>query len=152
MKTLAAGTRAPDFHLPDQDGTVQHLSELLQRGPAVLFFFPTAGGGPCTRELMHFRDLVMRFAELGAHRVGISVDDVATLGDFAENTLLDFPVLADVDGAVAEAYGVRRRFLSPVRRTTFVVDQRQRIVEVVHSETNLTLHADRSLRVLARLA
>jgi peroxiredoxin Q/BCP len=152
VKTLAVGTRAPDFHLPDQDGKVQELRELLLRGPVVLFFFPTAGSAGCTREATHFRDLVTRFAEVGAHRVGISVDDVATLGDFAESSLLDFPLMADSDGSVAEAYGVRRHFLTPVKRATFVIDQGQRIVDVVRSETNLTVHADRSLEVLARLA
>jgi len=43
MKTLNAGTRAPDFQLPDQDRKVQELGQLLLRGPVVLFFFPTAG-------------------------------------------------------------------------------------------------------------
>src|SRR6476661_3401971 len=80
MKTLNAGTRAPDFQLPDQDGKVQELGQLLLRGPVVLFFFPTAGSGGCTREAAHFRDLAIRFSEAGAHRVGISMDDVITMG------------------------------------------------------------------------
>ena len=152
MKTLTAGTRAPDFRLPDQDGRVQELAQLLLRGPVALFFFPAAGSGGCTREAVHFRDLATRFSEAGAHRVGISMDDVNSMGAFAESELLDFPLLADVDGSVAEAYGVRRRFITPVKRATFVIGEHQQVVEVIQSETNMTVHADRALEALARLA
>jgi peroxiredoxin Q/BCP len=152
MKTLMVGTRAPDFLLPDQDGKVQELNQLLLRGPVVLFFFPAAGSGGCTREAVHFRDLASRFAAVGAHRVGISMDDVLTMEAFAESELLDFPLLADRDGSVAEAYGVRRRFITPVKRATFVIDTHQQVVEVIQSETSMTVHADRALGVLARLA
>jgi peroxiredoxin Q/BCP len=152
MKTLTAGTTAPDFQLPDQDGKMQELRQLLLRGPVVLFFFPAAGSGGCTREAVRFRDLATRFAEVGAHRIGISMDDVGTMGAFAESELLDFPLLADVDGSVAVAYGVRRRFVTPVKRATFVIDEHQQVVVVIQSETNMTVHADRALEVLARLA
>jgi peroxiredoxin Q/BCP len=152
MKTLTAGTRAPDVQLPDQDGKMQELAQLLLRGPVVLFFFPAAGSGGCTREAVHFRDLALRFSAAGAHRIGISMDDVDTMAAFAESELLDFPLLADVDGSVAEAYGVRRRFVTPVKRATFVIDEHQQVVEVIQSETNMTVHADRALEVLARLA
>jgi peroxiredoxin Q/BCP len=152
VNTLGAGTRAPDFHLPDQDGKMQELAELLLRGPAVLFFFPTAGSGGCTREAVHFRDLVTRFAEAGAHRVGISIADIVTLEVFAVGEQLDFPLLADAHGTVAEAYGVRRRFPTPVRRVTFVIREDQQIAEVIRSETSMKVHGDRALEALARLA
>jgi len=147
MKTLVAGARAPDFLLPDQEGKDQELSELLLRGPVVLFFLPTPGSGGFTREVGHFRDLAMRFAEAGAHRVDLTCTEL-----FAESEQLDFPLLADVDGAVADAYGVRRRFLAGVKRVTFVIDQRQRIVEVIQSGTSTSVHGDRALEVLTRLA
>ncbi len=152
MKTLPAGSLAPDFELPDQEGKTHRLSELLLRGPVVLFFYPTAGSGGCTREAVHFRDLVTGFATAGAHRLGISMDDIATVESFAEAEQLDFPLLADVAGAVAEAYGVRRRFLTPVKRATFVIDQKRHIVEVIQSETKMHVHADKSLEVLQRIA
>jgi peroxiredoxin len=62
MKTLAAGRRAPDFHLPDQEGKVQDLGELLLCGPLVLFFFPTPGSAGRTREAVHVRDLAAESA------------------------------------------------------------------------------------------
>jgi peroxiredoxin Q/BCP len=152
VKTLAAGSPAPDFQLSDQDGKPLQLSELVLRGPVVLFFYPAAGSGGCTREAVHFRDLVTRFAAAGAHRVGISTDDVATLEGFAEAEQLDFPLLSDADGLVATAYGVRRRFITPVKRATFVTDRHQQIVEVIASETNMHVHADRALEVLDRIS
>jgi peroxiredoxin Q/BCP len=122
------------------------------RGPVVLFFFPTPGSGGCTREAVHFRDLVTQFAVVGAHRVGVSMDDLVTMEVFAEKEQLDYPLLADIDGSVAEAYGVRGHFITPVKRATFVIDQEQRIVEVIRSETSMTVHANRALEALARLA
>jgi peroxiredoxin Q/BCP len=142
----------PDFELPDQDGTPRSLTGFLADGPVVLFFYPAAMTAGCTKESCHFRDLAAEFAAAGAHRLGISMDDSGTMGAFAEREMLDFPLLADVDGAVAEAYGVRRRFITPVKRATFVINEQQEIVEVVQSETSMTVHADRALEALARLA
>jgi peroxiredoxin Q/BCP len=152
VKTLPAGSPAPDFDLPDQDGKMHQLSELLLRGPVVLFFYPAAGSGGCTREAVHFRDLVTRFAAVGAHRVGISTDDIAALEQFARTEGLDFPLLSDLDGLVATANGVRRKYITPVKRATFVIDRQQRIVEVIASETNMHIHADKALEVLERIA
>lgn len=151
VKTLPARSLAPDFDLLDQEGKAHQLSALLLRGPVVLFFYPAAGSTGCTREAVHFRDLVTRFAAVGAHRIGISTDGIAAQQRFAESEMLDFPLLSDLAGQVAAAYGVRRRFIVPVKRTTFVIDEQQRIVEVIASETNMHIHADRALEVLERL-
>jgi peroxiredoxin Q/BCP len=151
VKTLQAGSPAPDFDLPDQDGKRHRLSDLLARGPVVLFFYPAAGSGGCTREAVHFRDLVSRFAAVGAHRVGISTDEIAALDAFARTEGLDFPLLSDLDCTGATSFGVRRRFVTPVKRATFVIDTQQRIVQVVASETNMHLHADQALQALERL-
>jgi thioredoxin-dependent peroxiredoxin len=152
VKTLASGVHAPDFELADQTATVHRLSELLPRGPVALAFYPAAGWGAASREAAHFRDLVKRYAAAGAHRIGVSAEDVAITRFFAEQEELDFPVLSDAEGDVAAAYGVRRPFPSPVKRTTFVIDQSQRILEVIWSETNMRRHAERALEVLERIA
>jgi peroxiredoxin Q/BCP len=110
----------------------------------------TAG---CTAESCHFRDLGAEFAALGATRVGISHDDVATQLRFSEMHGFDYPLLSDPDGAVARLYGVRRAFGPlPTRRWTFVVGADGRIAEVVRSETRMAVHADRALAVLRELA
>jgi peroxiredoxin Q/BCP len=146
---MKPGDLAPDFTLPDQDGTDRKLSALLEDGPVVLFFYPAAMTSGCTAQSCHFRDLAKEFEEAGAQRVGISMDDVAKQKEFAELNGFDYPLLADVGGDVAEQYGVRRRFGPiPVKRHTFVIGAGREIIEVVKSEFSMNAHADKALAAL----
>nr|WP_269456574.1 peroxiredoxin [Micromonospora krabiensis] len=148
---LDVGDVVEDFALPDQTGTVRRLSELLAAGPVVLFFYPAAMTRGCTAESCHFRDLAAEFAAVGAQRVGISRDPVARQAEFAQLHGFDYPLLSDVDGTVATAFGVRRRLpLGPLstRRVTFVIGTDRTIIAVVQSATNMNEHADAALRVL----
>ncbi len=106
MKTLAEGAQAPDFELPDENGRPVRLSEKLQDGPVVLFFYPIAMTGGCTKEACHFRDLAVEFKEVAAQRLGISTDPVAKQREFSELHGFDYPLLSDESGEVAVAYGV----------------------------------------------
>jgi len=151
MKTLPAGVLAPDFTLPDQKGFDHQLSVMLRQGPVVLFFYPAASSSGCTKEACHFRDLAAEFAAAGAQRVGISVDDVAAQASFASEQMLDYPLLSDGDGAVATSFGVRRKYLTPVKRATFVIDRDGCIAEAITSEVSMTVHADKALAALVRL-
>ncbi|GLW94326.1 peroxiredoxin [Actinokineospora globicatena] len=146
MKT---GDTAPDFTLPDDTGTPRTLSEWLETGPVVLFFYPAAMTGGCTAESCHFRDLAKEFAEVGAHRVGISPDDVAKQAKFSEINSFDYPLLADTDGTVATQFGVRRRF-GPLltKRMTFVIDTDRTVLAAIKSELRMAVHADKALEVL----
>jgi len=147
---MELGARVPDFTLPNQYGEQTSLSTLLATGPVVLFFYPAAMTKGCTMESCHFRDLAQEFTDLGAHRVGISMDEAQRQASFASANELDYPLLADVDGRVASLYGVKRRvdFLK-VRRATFVIGPDRRILEVVTSELSMDVHADRALAALA---
>ncbi|MDE3065296.1 MAG: peroxiredoxin [Acidobacteriota bacterium] len=148
---MKPGEVAPAFSLPDQDGTLRALDEFLAAGPLVLFFYPAASTTGCTREACHFRDLAAEFAAAGATRAGISMDAVARQKDFASANGFDYPLLSDVDGAVARLYGVKRSLdLLKVRRTTFVISPDRRILEVFSSELNMNAHAERALAALAR--
>ncbi|MGN6129904.1 MAG: peroxiredoxin [Nocardioidaceae bacterium] len=148
MRTLAQGATAPDFELPDQDWKTVRLRELLLDGPVVLFFYPAAMTPGCTKESCHFRDLAAEFAAVGARRVGISADPVERQRQFAEQHGFDYPLLSDVDGQVATAYGVRRRLLTPVKRATFVIGEDGVVQAVLASELNMNVHADKALEVL----
>ncbi|MFD9704888.1 peroxiredoxin [Lentzea sp. NPDC059081] len=146
---MERGDTAPDFTLPDDTGEPRALSGFLASGPVVLFFYPAAMTGGCTAESCHFRDLAKEFADVGAHRVGISPDAVGTQRQFSAANGFDYPLLSDVDGAVAKQFGAWRRF-SPLhaKRRTFVIDTDRRILEVVRSELKFTVHADKALAVL----
>jgi peroxiredoxin Q/BCP len=147
------GDQAPDFTLPDQDGQPRSLSSLLAGGPVVLFFYPAAMTSGCTAESCRFRDLAAEFAEVGAQRVGISRDPVERQREFASRHAFDYPLLSDAEGAVAAAFGLKRRFGPlPVKRHTFVIDTDRTVLEVVRSEFNMNAHADKALAVLRQRA
>jgi peroxiredoxin Q/BCP len=147
---IKPGDRAPDFELDDDQGRPTKLSDLLAEGPVVLYFYPKAMTPGCTKESCHFRDLGPEFAALGAQRIGISGDPVGKLTEFSTKHEFDFPLLSDPGRQVAEQYGVRRFGLSfvPNRRTTFVIGADGVIKEVISSETNMNVHADKALDAL----
>jgi peroxiredoxin Q/BCP len=146
---MKPGELAPDFELPDQDGTRHRLSDHLAKGPVVLFFYPAALTPGCTKESCHFRDLAAEFGEVGAQRLGISADKVEKQHTFADKYDLDFPLLSDSDRAVAKAFGVKRAIsILPNQRTTFVIDADRTVLDVVHDEVRMERHADRALEVL----
>ncbi|GAB3880454.1 peroxiredoxin [Kibdelosporangium lantanae] len=143
---MEIGDTAPDFELPDETGTPRKLSEFLAEGPVVLFFYPAAMTKGCTMEACHFRDVAKEFADAGAVRLGISPDAVAKQQEFADTHDLGYPLLSDVDGKVAERFGVRRKFgLALTRRKTFVIDTDFKVIETVKSELRMEVHADKAL-------
>jgi peroxiredoxin Q/BCP len=146
---MDTGDIAPDFELPDETGTNRKLADFLADGPVVLFFYPAALTTGCTKESCHFRDLAAEFAEVGAQRVGISLDPVEKQREFSDKHNFDYPLLSDTDGAVATAFGVKRKinFLR-TKRATFVIDTDRKILAVVHSEVSMNTHADKALAVL----
>ena len=150
---MREGDEVPDFELPDQTGTTRTLSGLLADGPVVLFFYPAAMTGGCTKEACHFRDVAEAFKAAGAQRVGISRDSVEKQKQFSDMNSFDYPLLADTDGKVAEIFGVKRGGLlgklGPVKRWTFVIGTDRRVTKIVHSETNMETHADEALAALA---
>jgi len=147
---MTPGELIEDFELPDQDGQPRRLSTLLAGGPVVLFFYPAAMTAGCTKESCHFRDLAAEFAAAGAQRVGISTDPVAKQRQFATENSFDYPLLSDSDGAVALAFGVKRRFGPlPVKRKTFVIGTDRRLITEIGSEFNMAMHADSALKALA---
>ncbi|MGI5129042.1 peroxiredoxin [Pseudonocardia sp. CA-107938] len=148
---MKPGDQISDFALQDETGTERKLSELTATGPVVLFFYPMASSGGCTREACHFRDLAAEFAALGARPVGISSDSVAKQSAFAGAHSLGYPLLSDTGNAVAKELGAYRSWLPAglhTRRMTFVIDSDRRLVASFGSETQFDEHADRALAIL----
>ena len=144
--------QVPAFSLQDQHGRLRSLAELTAGGPLVVFFYPLAGSGGCTRQACRFLDLQAEFAAAGAAIVGISTDSVAKQLDFATRNHFDYPLLSDTKGEVADLFGVRRRLLAkslPIKRSTFIVDSGRILRFQVSSETNMDVHANDALAALA---
>jgi thioredoxin-dependent peroxiredoxin len=147
------GDKAPDFELSDETGTTRRLSDFLEFGPVVLYFYPMALTRGCTAESCHFRDLSAEFGALGAQRVGVSADKVDKQKRFSDKHEFDFPLLSDPDKSVAKAYGVRRGpGPIPNKRSTFVIGSDGLIKAVVRFETNMNVHADKALATLRTLS
>ena len=118
---LAVGAEAPDFTLPGTGDRSYTLSEY--RGQAVvLVFYPGDDTPVCTKQLSAYTNDIGEFADVGAQILAISPQDVGSHERFSEKRGgFAFPLLADTDKAVAQAYGV----LGPLgfyRRSVFVVD------------------------------
>jgi peroxiredoxin Q/BCP len=150
---MEPGDTVEDFELVDETGTPRRLSTLLDGGPVVLFFYPMASSGGCTREACHFRDLAAEFLAAGARPVGISSDDVAAQQRFASAHSLGYPLLSDEGNRVAKELGAYRSFLPGglhTRRMTFVIGRDRRLVDVVASETQFDRHADEALEIVRK--
>lgn len=132
---IRAGDRAPAFTLPDDSGAPVSLADL--RGQrVVLYFYPKDDTPGCTVEACEFRDLLPRFAAQGVAVYGISPDSVRKHARFKAKHDLPFPLLADEDHAVCEAFGVWREKLfwgrkyMGVMRTTYVIDAKGTVEQV----------------------
>jgi peroxiredoxin Q/BCP len=135
MTIPAAGEKAPDVALPDEDGTVHRLSD--QRGRwTILYFYPTDNTPGCTIEACEFRDANETIRERGADVWGVSPQGAASKRSFREKFGLPFTLLADEDHKAAEDYGswVEKQNYGKTywgtARTTFLVDPDGRIARV----------------------
>ena len=137
MADVAIGEVVPDFEADTQAGEAVKLSDYLARGPVVLFFYPKAMTPGCTKENCH-----------GATRLGISADKPDLQAKFASKYDLDFPLLSDADGSIARAFGASRRGPLFNRRVTFVIGADGRLLDIIKSELNMEIHADRALEIL----
>jgi len=147
---MKSGDRVPDFTATDQEGNAVQFSELLSRGPTVVFFYPKAGTPGCTKESCHFRDLAGEFADIGAQRVGVSADSVAAQAAFDTKHSLGFPLLSDPDKSIAKLFGVKRMGPLMNKRATFVIGTDGTVLDAISSEMNMDVHADQALEVLRR--
>ena len=118
----SVGSQAPEFELPDQTGQLHSLEDYREQW-VVLYFYPKDETPGCTTEACEFRDNIFAYRDLNAQILGVSLDDVESHKAFAENHGLPFPLLADVEGNIASAYGVKTRMfgMTVAKRQTFII-------------------------------
>jgi peroxiredoxin Q/BCP len=152
---LEPGSPAPDFTLDNQDGESVSLSD--HRGHwVVLYFYPKADTPGCTVQACGVRDRDSEYARADAVVLGVSPDSVAKLAKFAQKYGLAFTLLADVDHAVAESYGVwveksmYGRTYWGNSRTTFIIGRDGVVAHVIAKVTPKT-HDDEVLAALGEL-
>jgi peroxiredoxin Q/BCP len=137
MGQLTVGDKAPAFALKDQHGKTVRLSGLKGQR-VVVYFYPKADTPGCTQQSCNLRDAFPQLKKLKAAVLGISPDPSEKQLKFDEKYGLGFPLLADVDHAVAEAWGVwaqkslyGRKFMGIVR-SAFVVDEKGKLAGVFY--------------------
>ncbi|WP_459209578.1 thioredoxin-dependent thiol peroxidase [Aquimarina rhabdastrellae] len=136
MTTLKAGDAAPDFSALDQDGNTITLSDFKGK-KLVVFFYPKASTPGCTAEACNLRDNYQTFQAQGYEIIGVSADSAKRQQNFKNKQELPYPLLADEDKKVIEAFGVwgPKKFMGReydgIHRTTFVIDENGIIVDVI---------------------
>ena len=141
---LEAGTKAPAFTLPDQDGAPVSLSDFLGK-KVVLYFYPKDNTPGCTRQACAFAGSYDAFRDLDAVVIGVSKDSTASHRKFAEKYELPFLLLSDPELGVLQAYGVWQekklygKVSMGVVRTTFIIDENgviEKVMPKVKPDTN----------------
>ncbi|MCB0687839.1 MAG: thioredoxin-dependent thiol peroxidase [Saprospiraceae bacterium] len=124
---LKEGDKAPDFKGYDQDGVLHQLSD-YQDKKLILFFYPKDNTPGCTAEACNLRDNFQHLKKSGYTLLGVSADSAKKHQNFIEKFELPFPLLADEDHQIINAYGVwgPKKFMGReydgIYRTTFVIE------------------------------
>jgi peroxiredoxin Q/BCP len=133
---LKAGDKAPDFTAKDQNGKTISLGDFKGK-TVILYFYPKDDTPGCTAEACDFRDNYQSLAGKGFEVIGVSTDDEKSHKKFETKYSLPFPLIADTDQAIVEAYGVwgeknmyGKKYMGTIR-TTFIIDADGAIKQVI---------------------
>lgn len=126
---LMVGQPAPDFSLPDQDGTTRTLADFRGKWLALYFYVKDDTPG-CTEQACKFRDDIRELKDLGARVVGVSVDNTDSHANFAKKYNLPFTLLADSRGEITARYGSLRSDGGMAKRNTFLIDPEGNIAKI----------------------
>ncbi|GAB1855582.1 thioredoxin-dependent thiol peroxidase [Flavobacteriaceae bacterium MHTCC 0001] len=146
MTILKAGDKAPEFQALDEQGNTIKLSDYKGK-KLVVFFYPKANTPGCTAEACDLNDNFERFQALGYEILGVSADSAKKQSNFKNKYGFKYPLLADEDKAVIEAFGVwgPKKFMGKeydgIHRTTFIIDENGVIEEVI-TKVKTKAHAE----------
>lgn len=149
MTTLKVGDKVPNFTSFDEQGNTINFSDYKGR-KLVVFFYPKASTPTCTVEACNLRDEYTKLQESGYAILGVSADSQKRQSNFKKKFNFPYPLLADVDKEVINAFGVwgpkkfMGRTFDGIHRVTFVIDEKG-IVEKVIDKVKAKIHADQIL-------
>lgn len=150
MTKLNIGDKAPNFSAKDQDGNLHTLANYKGK-KLVVFFYPKANTPGCTAEACDLRDNFDRFKANNYALLGVSADSPKAQLKFKEKYEFPFPLLADEDKSVIEAFGVwgPKKFMGReydgIHRTTFIINENG-IIEDIISDVKTKAHAAQILK------
>lgn len=146
---IKAQSRAPDFVLQDDQGQDTSLSELLQDGPLILYFYPADFTPGCTKEACAIRGIHEDLLAVGLQVVGVSPQSPESHARFREHHDLPFTLLSDPNKLVAKLYDLDGLFGIGIRRATFLIDQDQQILDAVLADFLVDRHAQFIAKAIA---
>ena len=144
MKTLQVGDQVPEFSVVDDRGNTQSLSAYKGQ-KLVVFFYPKANTPGCTAEACDLRDHYKELQDAGYALLGVSADSQKKQRNFSKKYSFPFPLLADEDKQVIEAFGVwgPKKFMGReydgIHRMTFLIDENgevERVIEKVKTKAH----------------
>ena len=139
---ISKGTEAPEFNLQNDQGVDTSLTDLLDAGPLVLYFYPADFTPGCTKEACTIRDLHDDLISVGLQVVGISPQSVASHARFRDAHNLPFVLLSDPDKVAIRVYDVDGPLGIGVRRATFLVDEDRTINDAVMADIMIGRHEE----------
>src|SRR6185312_1995069 len=128
-----AGDRAPLVEGKDQDGKAWKLSDDVGKKIVLLYFYPKDDTPGCTKEACGFRDSIDALKAENVEVIGVSFDSGESHQKFITKYNLNFPLIADTDGKIADAYGVRMNNRKMDNRVSFLIGLDGKIVHVTNS-------------------
>ena len=150
MTHLKPGDKAPEFISKDQNGSEVKLADYKGK-KLVLFFYPKASTPGCTVEACNLSDNYSRFTAQGYDILGVSADSAKRQSNFKEKYGFPYPLLADEDKTVINAFGVwgPKKFMGKeydgIHRTTFVIDEAG-VIEDIILKVKTKEHTDQILK------
>lgn len=150
MTSLQIGDTAPKFQSLDEAGNSISLADYKEK-KLVLFFYPKASTPGCTLEACNLSENYSRFTSLGYDVLGVSADSAKRQSNFKEKYGFPYPLLADEDKSVINAFGVwgPKKFMGKeydgIHRTTFVIDA-QGIIEDIIVKVKTKEHTSQILK------
>lgn len=127
------GDTAPAFSGKDQDGKTVSLADFAGKKNVLLYFYPKDFTGGCTKEACSFRDGFEDFATNNVEIIGVSFDSADSHTQFIAKYKLNFRLIADTDGKIADAYGVRIAGKNMASRVSFLIGTDGKIIHVTNS-------------------
>ena len=145
---LEIDSAAPEFELQDQTGKSHFLADYHGQW-VVLYFYPKDDTPGCTTEACSFRDEYRVLSALNTQILGVSMDSIESHANFSEKYSLPFPLLADIDGHVANQYGALAS-LGPIKfakRHTIIISPMGKIKKV-YRNVDPALHSEEVIGIL----
>ena len=147
---LKTGMIAPNFSLKNNQGKLKN-NQLYLGKKLVLYFYPKDNTPGCTKESCRFRDLNSEINKLNCNIVGISADGKKSHLDFINDFNLNFELLSDVDYRMSKDFGtffISEEFGNSINRSTFLIDERGKIINIWRNIKNPESHPDEVLNFL----